>query len=374
MTAEDATATLQDLVRALEARGPHEAIVTIAHGRATALSYAELGQRALALARGLVESGVRPGDPVVLFGPNSPDWIIVRLALGAMGALATALDDLLTDAELATLLPDSGARLVFAASAHVERVAKLSPAPAIYRLDGPVDVTQPAAHWSSLIREAGPLPALAADQPVALLYPSGTTGTPKSFVLSHANILTNVHALAAFKLVGPEDRALLPLPLHHVYPLTVGLLTSLVSGTTLVLPEAVTGPQLVEALRLGRITVMVGVPRLYSALASGLEARVAARGALARRAFAALLVLSIFVRRRFGVRLGRWLFAGLHRQLAPGLRLMASGGARLEADLIWKLEGLGWEVLSGYGLAETAFAVRIIVQWLFSDIDYGKKK
>jgi long-chain acyl-CoA synthetase len=52
--------------------------------------------------------------------------------------------------------------------------------------------------------------------------------------------------------------------------------------------------------------------------------------------------------------MSRSLFGSLHRQVGPGLRLMVSGGAKLEAPIIWKLEGLGWEVLSGYGLAETA--------------------
>ena len=209
--------------------------------------------------------------------------------------------------------------------------------------------------WRSLVADrADALPAIAADADCMLVFTSGTTGTPKSFVLTHANLVANINGLLAERLVGPDDRALLPLPLHHVYPLTVGCLTALASGTTIVLPAGVTGPQIVGALQAGRVTLIVGVPRLYAALVAGLEARVKARGGLARALFALLFNLSLGLRRRFGLRVGRVLFRSLHRQLAPELWLMASGGARFEAELIWKLEALGWEVLSGYGLAETA--------------------
>ena len=78
------------------------------------------------------------------------------------------------------------------------------------------------------------------------------------------------------------------------------------------------------------------------------------RDAAIRGAYRRLLALSIELRRRFGWRIGRRLFWPLHRRLGPELRLLASGGARLEPEIAWQLEGLGWEVLTGYGLTETA--------------------
>jgi long-chain acyl-CoA synthetase len=319
------------------------------------VSYAELGDVAHRLATGLLGGGLRPGDPVALLGPNSAAWITVRLALAAIGAVTVAIDDLSTDAELAVLVPDSGARTIFAAGRHVLRLESLalSDARAVYALDGLEESA--GRHWRGLVAElAGPLPAISPAADCMLVFTSGTTGTPKSFLLTHANLVANINGLLAEQLVGPDDRALLPLPLHHVYPLTVGCLTALASGTTIVLPAGVTGPQIVGALRAGRVTLIVGVPRLYAALVAGLEARVRARGGLAPTIFGLMFKLSLALRRRFGVRIGRVLFRSLHGQLAPDLWLMASGGARFEAELIWKLEALGWEVLSGYGLAETA--------------------
>ncbi len=345
--------TVQDLVRRLGERGAHAAVITVAEdGTTTAIGYAELGGTALRLAHGMLAAGVRPGEPVVLLGPNSTAWIAARLALAAIGSVAVALDDLTSDAELAVLMPDSGARVVFAAGGHVPRLRALPHADTlrVYSLD---DTAGPS--WRSLLdAQAQALPAIAPENDCMLVFTSGTTGTPKAFLLTHGNLAANINGLVAARIVGAGDRALLPLPLHHVYPLTVGCLTALASGATIVLPAGVTGPQIVRALQRGRVTVIVGVPRLYAALVGAIEARVAARGRMARRIFDSTLRLSVMVRRRFNRRIGRTLFASLHRQFAPELWLMASGGARFEADLIWKLEGLGWEVLSGYGLAETA--------------------
>jgi long-chain acyl-CoA synthetase len=147
---------------------------------------------------------------------------------------------------------------------------------------------------------------------------------------------------------------LLPLPFHHVYPFMIGLMAVLASGATLVTPAGLTGPEIVRALREGEVTTIVGVPRFYEALVSGLEARVRARGRAVSALFQTALRVSILARRTLGVRPGRLLFRTVRREIAPRVRLVASGGARLDPDVARTLEALGWEVSTGYGLTETA--------------------
>lgn len=351
MRAPVAPATLRDLVSDLARFGDKPALVHVRGGKGEATGFAAIGEAAFALAGALAARGLGRGDMVLLWGPNSVDWVIVRLALGALGAIAAALDDLTTEEEARVLVADIAPKLAFASAAHAATLRALAPDLALVALERAEGLT----HWSELA--AGPkaaLPPIAADDPMMLVATSGTTGRPKTFLLSHANVLHNVRALAAQGIVTEADRALLPLPLHHVYPLTVGILTPFTIGTTVVLPESVTGPHLVAALKEGRCTVMVAVPRLYAALLDGLMARVRAQPLVKRAAFRALFSLSMLLRRRFGIRAGRRLFRSLHAQLAPDLWLMASGGAAFEASVIWPLEALGWQVLSGWGLAETA--------------------
>jgi len=351
MRAPVGPATLRDLVADLARFADKHALVHVRGGRGEATGFAAIAEAAQRLAGALAARGLGRGDMVLLWGPNSADWVIVRLALGVLGAIAAALDDLTTEDEARVLVPDIAPKLAFSSAAHAPVLRALALGLEIVSLDR----AEGLPHWSEIASGAqAALPPIAPEDPMMLVATSGTTGRPKTFLLSHANVLHNVRALAGQGIVAEADRALLPLPLHHVYPLTVGILTPFSIGTTVVFPESVTGPHLVAALKEGRCTVMVAVPRLYSALLEGLMARVRAQAWPKRAAFRALFALSLLLRQRFGIRAGRALFRSLHAQFAPELWLMASGGAAFEASVIWPLEALGWQVLSGWGLAETA--------------------
>lgn len=348
----DRLQTLADFPALLAARGQAPAILAVAGDVARPVAAATLAADAQRLAGGLAGRGIGPGTMVLLIGPASPGWITARLAIAAVGAVAVALDDAATDAELAVLVPDSDAPLAFAAAAHAARIAAVGPGVAVFTLD---EAQAGFAHWSALAEATpAPLPDVRPEDPAMLVYTSGTTGVPKSFLLTHASILHNVHALVDQGVATGADRVLLPLPLHHVYPLTVGVFCPLAMGAPLVLPEGTDGPKIAAALRAGRVTLVVGVPRLYAALAAGVRARAASRGGLAARLFTLLLGLSLFVRRRTGRRIGRHLFGQLHAAFGGHLRVLASGGAKPDAEAVWTLEALGFEFLSGYGLAETA--------------------
>ncbi|MET4701406.1 long-chain acyl-CoA synthetase [Constrictibacter sp. MBR-5] len=344
--------SLTALLDALAARGGEAALVTVAGDALTATSAAELAGDARRLAAGLVAAGAARGEHVGLIAPNGPDWAVARLGIAAAGCVGVALDDLAGEEEAATYLKDAGCRLVFVSPAHLPVAERLG-IDALVLDDGAAERHERS--WRLVFAEeiAG-LPELRPEDRATLVYTSGTTGAPKSFYLTWANIAANVEAMVSLDIVRPGDRVLLPLPLHHVYPLVVGLFTPLSGGGAVVFPEAVAGPQIIRALQAAGVAIMIGVPRLYTALVGGLEGRVAARGKVAKTLFRALVALSDVLRRRFGIKAGRVLLAGLHRQIGPELRVMISGGAQLEPAVFHRLEALGWEVLSGYGLAETA--------------------
>jgi long-chain acyl-CoA synthetase len=110
----------------------------------------------------------------------------------------------------------------------------------------------------------------------------------------------------------------------------------------------------VRALREGEATLIVGVPRLYDALYSGIEARVGSGGRFAAILFEYGVELCVGLRRLTGLDVGRLALRPLRKRFGPRLRVLASGGAALDPDLAAKLEGLGWRVAVGYGLTETA--------------------
>lgn len=337
------------LVAALEARGDAPAILAMRGDEATAWFAMDVAREVRRLASGLNAAGIAPGEAVAIHAPNSPDWIVVRLALALAGALPMAIDDLTETATAETIIANAGCRWLFASAAHAAELQQREGLRVVL-----VDQPDAPEGWHALRAESpGPLVDPAPGDAALIVATSGTTGAPKLFTLTHANLTANLDGVLAQGLIGVGDRMLVPLPLHHVYPFLVGLMTPIAAGAAIILPEAVTGPQLVAALKGGRATIMIGVPRLYVALLAGLQARVAARGRVPAAIFAGLLDVATALRKG-GVDVGRRLFGTLHAQMAPELRLMVSGGAKLDADSTWMLEALGWRVASGYGLAETA--------------------
>src|SRR5262249_38688004 len=159
---------------------------------------------------------------------------------------------------------------------------------------------------------------------------SGTTGAPKGVPLTHRNLTANLSVLLDLGLLAQTDRLLLPLPLHHVYAFTIGMLMPLAMGIPIVLPASLTGPEILRALHVGQVTGIIGVPRLYEALHTAIETRVRQSGRVMAAVFHSALAFSVILRRRFGWSVGQRLFASLHKQLAPHLRVVASAGAALD--------------------------------------------
>ncbi len=346
--------TLQALIRFLSVYERRPAVVAFDRKGSRTCSFRELVDQVRRLATGLAASGLNRGDQAVLCAPASLEWIIVCFALVEAGLVPVPVDTQAGEEDLRHILDDSEACWIFTTAALADRMANVfaDRSCRLALLDAPED---DGRSWRRYLAEqANVFPPSSPGDPAVLFYTSGTTGLPKGVPLTHRNLTSNLLTLLHERLLSERDRLLLPLPLHHVYPFTVGLLTPLASGVPVVLPHSLLGPQVLRAITEGRATVIVAVPRFYSALTVAVEARLRRSGRLAWALFRGALALSIALRRRFGWRLGRRLFAPIHRRIAPRVRMVASGGAALDPDVAWKLEGLGWEVASGYGLTETS--------------------
>jgi len=330
--------TLQDMLYGLRGFGAAPALIVADQDRLTTVSFTQLVEAALDRCNELTSAGVRQGTRVAIAGPNSPGWIMSFWAIEAAGGVAVLLDARANDDELVELIRRAGCSVALAPVARAERLRPLLTGCNVVALDG-------VRHGGVPVLST--VPNVEAGATAVIVYTSGTTGSPKAVPLTHRNLLSNVAALQAEGLVGPADRAMLPLPLHHIYPLTVGMLTPLSCGAAVVLTEIASGPRLVSALTSSRATILLGVPRLYAALASNLRTSLPA---FVRRAVAA----SRWLRRAAGLCLGSLLFARLRARIGGTLRLLVCGGAALDRDDEELLVDLGWEVLTGYGLSETS--------------------
>src|SRR5215207_9170035 len=346
--------TLQAMVDGLCAREDRMALVASGEDGLEILSYSELAGYVRRLAGGLPGIGVKRGDHVALLAANRKEWVVACLAIVSAGGVVVPLDVQLGDESLSRVLVDSGARHIFTTS---DQVGRLENVDTDYGLKAILlDVgKEDGRSWRCLLRdEVVDLPPVESGDVAALFYTSGTTGAAKGVPLSHGNLVFQIDSLLDADLVSEDDRVLLPLPLHHVYPFVMGMLTPLAAGLPIVMPRSLTGPQLVRALSEGEATLIVGVPRLYGALYSGIEERVKSGGRLAATLFEGVVGLCVRLRRLTGVDAGKIPLRPLRRRFGPRLRVVASGGAALDPDLAATLEGLGWRVAVGYGLTETA--------------------
>lgn len=346
--------TLQALARSLAAHGDRPSILAFHQHRIETWSFRELSDTVTHLASGLGEAGLREGQHVAIYSPNRPEWIITCLALLYAGAVPVPIDSQMTSDDLRHVLEDSESCWIVTIRALADRMttADLHRDRFLILLDAEQDDPR---SWRRFRREPTQrVPSVQPDDSALLFYTSGVSGPPKGVPLSHRNLMSNLQALMDVHVYRSDERLLLPLPLHHVYPFMVGLLAPLALGLPLVLPLSLVGPQILRALREGQVTAIVGVPRLYSALHDTIDQRVQRTGRPLTAVFHGLLTLSTTLLRFLNLRLGRRLFAPLRARLAPQLRTLVYGGASLAPDLAWRLAGLGWQVAGGYGLTETS--------------------
>ncbi len=351
--------TLTSLIDLLPERGNRVALRLIGAHENRILTYEALYEEIQAFAHGLASQGLAKGDAVALFTPSSLEWYIACHGILRAGGCVVPVDVQLDDQSLRHILEDSGARVIITTAALAQKLFHDRPVSVkVYLLD--VDESDPRS-WLALIRigkqtEAS-LPLITPEDSAFLFYTSGTTGHPKGVPLTHGKIVYSLNGLMARELVKASDTALLPLPLHHVYPVILGGFYTLLMGLDTVIPDELTGPAIARAILQGNVSAVIGVPRLYTALVAGIKTRALAGGKVRYALFRWLLAVSMFARRRLGLRLGKILLRPVHEQIGPRLRVLASGGSKFDEELGWTLEALGWHAAIGYGLTETATVV-----------------
>lgn len=180
-----------------------------------------------------------------------------------------------------------------------------------------------------------------------IIYTSGTTGLPKGVMLSFDNILVNIEAVTEDVVVyEPDDRVLVLLPLHHIFPLVGTVVAPLKIGATIVFSPSMAADDLMATLQENRITMIISVPRFYSIIRKGIKEKI-------DKSKIAKLLFSL-AEKKNSLSFSRKIFKSVHKKFGGNIKYMVSGGAALDKEVAKDLRTLGFEVLEGYGMTECA--------------------
>jgi long-chain acyl-CoA synthetase len=284
---------------------------------------------AAAAAAHLAARGVLPGDRCAILAENSERWCAAYLGILRIGAVAVPFDTTYSEKQVATLLRDSGARVVVASTRFAATASVAAPAGCgVVAIDEAATPVASEPRASAGGEQAPACPATTSD-PAVILYTSGTTADPKGVVLTHGNLLAEKTAAFQVVQVDERDTVLGVLPLFHALAQMANLLLPFSLGAHVVFLETLNTRELLNALQEERVTVFCCVPQFFYLIHQRVTTEVA-KGGGAKRALFAMLLAANRASRRVGINIGPLLFGRVHRTLGRSMRYLITGGSRFD--------------------------------------------
>jgi long-chain acyl-CoA synthetase len=333
------------------ARGGETALAHRRGLRVVRWTYARLAAVSYQTARELEARGIGGGDRVLVWAENSPEWVAAFFGCALCGAIVVPLDAASAPDFVSRVQSQVGAKLLFHGATVAENFLPSLPRVTLSRLCEAV-----ARHPATCYDSAG----VGEDDIVEIIYTSGTTAEPKGVVLTHGNLLANLAPLEReIKKYLKWERPVHPLrflnlvPLSHVFGQFMGIFVPQLVGGEVFFADTLKPAEIVETVRRGRVSVVVAVPRLLDTLREKFERDHEARSTLDQFRRALEDAKSWGTLRRW------WAFRRVHRALGWKFWAFVVGGATLEegTEVFWRR--LGYGVVQGYGMTETASLVSV---------------
>ena len=348
-------------------------------GRYVPLSTDEVARRVKHLSLGLADLGLGPGDKLVIFSENRPEWTMTDFAVLCAGAVTVPIYTSLMPEQVKYIINDSDAKIVVCSNRDlwlkIEAVKHDLPSVHHFVLideqgpEGTLSLSEAMGRGTS-VAAANPglfekkALAVKPDDVASIIYTSGTTGIPKGVVLSHGNFVSNAKALDAVTEFTDKDTILSFLPLSHVLE-RMTTFSFLYKGATIAYAQSIetVGENLLEV----RPTIMISVPRLFDKIYAKVMDNVLTQSPLKRKIFFWALKVGkkygarkirhrgipwgLGVRRRLAAKL---VFSKIVEKTGGRVHFFVSGGAPLSSDVAEFFYAIGITILEGYGLTETS--------------------
>lgn len=348
------------LHKALQTFAPLECFHIKRYGAYQSWTYSEVHQEINALTDALIQSGFSADGKALLIGPNTPEWVFAYHSVIQAGGQIVPLDPYLSSEEICNISTVTEPTIVFCSEEYYDTFSTLSAqSDSILKIIVLTEDNKELSYANFKALGSTSINAFdrkaSADDEVAILFTSGTTGTPKGVVLQQRNLYPIGKEIAALLQITPgtPEKILAVLPLYHVFGFAACIVATVTNGMQAVFVPELKGNLILEALNEKEVTILPAIPQLLTIFYKNIENKVQNSGVVGRTLFKALDFLSMTMGRVGGAPLRAKIYSRVHKGFGGKLRIIVSGGASLDKETFYGFSKMGFNILEGYGLTET---------------------
>ncbi|MDP2362850.1 MAG: AMP-binding protein, partial [Ignavibacteria bacterium] len=278
---------------------------------------------------------------VAIFSENRFEWVYAFYSVWMKKAVAVPIDFMSSADDVSFILNDCKPEVIFYSNGTKE-VCEKTLDQLNYKIER-INLDEIKIEESNI---HATFPDLNPNETAVIIYTSGTTGSPKGVMLSYDNLLVNIEAVTTdVNIYTKEDRVMILLPLHHIFPLVGTLLAPLSVGGTIVFSPSMASEDIMATLQ-HEITIIIGVPRLYNLIRKGIRDKINKSGV-------AKLLFKL-AEKKNSLSFSRKIFGSVQRKFGGKVKYMVCGGAALDKEVAKDYLTLGFEILEGFGMTECA--------------------
>ena len=334
-----------------------------------ALTYKEAEEKVKEVSSWFLSLGVKKGDKIIVSGKNSVAWAVTYIAVQYAGCTVVPLDSSLHDEDFIKFAKFSDSVVLVADNDRMKKVAGSLPMLGYASLEE--NGTYPSIMTLSAPYRDGHV--MTEDDVAAILFTSGTTGTPKGVMLTNKNIVSDIFISQANMNIYPTDVFYAILPIHHAYTMLAVFMEGLGSGASVVFGKKLVVSQMLKELKEAKVTMFLGVPMIFNKLYAGLLAGVRKKGVVVYGLIRFLMGISGFLKKAFGLKVGKKMFGFLLKNLSlENCRICICGGGPLPSSTFQGFNELGLDFVQGYGLTETSPITHLNPIYAFKVESVGK--